>query len=236
MKSISNIVIISLAITILSCEHILVEDPVSLATADGHYTTESGIEDGLKASYTALRSLYGQEDGFFLTVTGTDIFTNGFGGIANNPHINNYSPNLLGTSGTVTAIWNALYRGVKQCNTVIGRVGSVAGLSEEEKGRIAGEARFLRALYYFHIVQQWGGVHFSLDETLGVETEANKTPEEVFYSEGIIPDLEFAIANLPAQAAEPGRVFKAAAEALLARVQLTVGNWAEAERLAAKVI
>src|SRR5690606_35963654 len=86
------------------------------------------------------------------------------------------------------------------------------------------------------IVQQWGGVHFSLDETLGVETDANRTPEEVFYNEGIIPDLEFAVANLPAQAAEPGRVYKAAAEALLARVQLTVGNWAEAERLAAKVI
>ena len=236
MKSILNIVIISLAITILSCEHILVEDPVSLATADGHYTTESGIEDGLKASYTTLRSLYGQEDGFFLTVTGTDIFTNGFGGIANNPHINNYSPNFLGTSATATAIWNALYRGVNQCNTVVGKIEGVAGLSEERKASIVGEARFLRALYYFHIVQQWGGVHFSLEETIGVETEANRTPEEVFYNEGIIPDLEFAIANLPEQATEPGRAFKGAAEALLARVQLTVENWTEAERLAAKVI
>src|SRR5690554_4940028 len=236
MKSILNIVIISLAITILSCEHILVEDPVSLATADGHYTTESGIEDGLKASYTTLRSLYGQEDGFFLTVTGTDIFTNGFGGIANNPHINNYSPNFLGTSATATAIWNALYRGVNQCNTVVGKIEGVAGLSEERKASIVGEARFLRALYYFHIVQQWGGVHFSLEETIGVETEANRTPEEVFYNEGIIPDLEFAVANLPEQATEPGRAFKGAAEALLARVQLTVENWTEAERLAAKVI
>src|SRR5690606_15041069 len=94
----------------------------------------------------------------------------------------------------------------------------------------------LRALYYFHIVQQWGGVHFTLEETQGVETEANKTPEEVFYSAGIIPDLEFAVANLPVEAGERGRVSRAAAEALLARVQLTIGNWAEAERLSAKVI
>ena len=236
MKNIYNLVVLGLAMALVSCSHVLEEDPLSLATPDSHYTTESGIEDGLKASYTALRSLYGQESGFFLTVTGTDIFTNGFGGIANNPHINNYSANFLGTSATVTAVWDALYKGVNQCNTVIARVSSVPGLSDEKKGRIEGEARFLRALYYFHIVQQWGGVHFTLEETQGVETEANKTPEEVFYSAGIIPDLEFAVANLPVEAGERGRVSRAAAEALLARVQLTIGNWAEAERLSAKVI
>lgn len=236
MKNIVNIGIFGLAMALGGCGHILEEDPVSLATPESHYSTESGIEDGLKASYTALRSLYGQEDGFFLTVTGTDIFTNGFGGIANNPHINNYSANLLGTSATVTAIWDALYKGVNQCNTVIARVATVPGLSDDKKARIEGEARFLRALYYFHIVQQWGGVHFTLEETQGVETEANRMPEEVFYKEGIIPDLEFAASHLPVQAFEPGRVSKATAEALLARVQLTVGNWAEAERLAAKVI
>lgn len=219
-----------------ACDNVLVEDPVSLVTADGYLATGKGIEDGLRASYTTLRSFYGQEDGFFLTVTGTDIFTNGFGGIANNPHINNYSPNFLGTSATVTNIWNALYKGVNQCNTVIGRVGTAADLSDQRRKEIEGEARFLRALYYFHIVQQWGGVHFSLEETIGVETEANRTPEETFYREGIIPDLEYAVENLPAAASEYGRAYKAAAEALLARVHLTTGNWAEAERLSSKVI
>lgn len=236
MKNLIYIGLVAIWIGLSSCGNLLEEDPISLATAESHYTTESGIEDGLKASYTTLRSLYGQEDGFFLTVTGTDIFTNGFGGIANNPHINNYSANFLGTSATVTAIWDALYKGVNQCNTVIARVATVPGLSEDKKLRIEGEARFLRALYYYHIVQQWGGVHFSLEETQGVETEANRTPEEVFYNEGIIPDLQFAAQHLPVQASEAGRISKAAAEALLARVQLTVGNWSEAERLSAKVI
>ncbi len=113
----------------------LVEDPVSLVTADGYLATGKGIEDGLKASYTALRNFYGQEDGFFLTVTGTDIFTNGFGGVANNPHINNYSPNFLGTSATVTNIWNALYKGVNQCNTVINRVGNAADLTDQDRDK-----------------------------------------------------------------------------------------------------
>lgn len=230
------IYLIGLHLLFSACEEVLVEEPVSLATADPYFTTPGGIEDGLKATYTTLRGLYGQQNGWFLTVTGTDIFTNGFGGIANNPHINNYSPNFLGTSGTVTAIWNNLYRGVNQCNTVINKVGNVQGISDQRRREIEGEARFLRALYYFHIVQQWGGVHFSLEETVGVETEANRTPEETFYSQGIIPDLEYAVNNLPENVSDYGRVHKAAAQALLARVHLTIGNWAEAEQLSSTVI
>ncbi len=236
MKKFNIIYLICLNFVLCSCEDLLIEDPVSLATAEGHYTTEKGIEDGLKAAYTTLRSFYGQQDGFFLTVTGTDIFTNGFGGIANNPHINNYSPNFLGTSGTVTNIWNQLYIGVNQCNTIIERAPEIDGLSDEKKSEIIGEARFLRALYYFHLVQQFGDIHFSLEETIGVETEANKTSPEIIYNEGILPDLEFAVANLPTVASEYGRAYRPAAEALLARVQLTIGNWAEAETLSAKVI
>ena len=236
MKKLHYISLICLSVFVSSCEELLTEDPLSLATAEGYYTTEDGIKDGLNAAYTTLRSFYGQEDGFFLTVTGTDIFTNGFGGIANNPHINNYSANFLGTTATVTDIWDALYIGINQCNTVVERAPQVEELSDEEETRIIGEARFLRALYYFHLVQQFGNIHFTLEETIGVQTEANKTAPEIVYSEGIVPDLEYAAANLPAAASEYGRAYKAAAEALLARVYLTIGNWAEAEAFATNVI
>lgn len=236
MKRLNIIYLLCLNFFLCSCEELLTEDPVSLATAEGYYTTEKGLVDGLNAAYTTLRSFYGQQNGFFLTVTGTDIFTNGFGGIANNPHINNYSPNFLGTSNTVTDIWNELYIGINQCNTVIERAPEIMGISEEDKSTIIGEARFLRALYYFHLVQQFGDIHFSLAETVGVETEANKTPSERVYQEGILPDLQFAVDHLPITASEEGRANKPAAEALSARVQLTLGNWAEAEELSAKVI
>lgn len=236
MKKLNIFHILSFSLLLFSCEELLIENPVSLATAEGHYTTEKGIEDGLKSAYTQLRSFYGQEDGFFLTVTGTDIFTNGFGGIANNPHINNYSPNFLGTSATVTNIWNNFYVGINQCNTVIERAPHIIGMNDASKTRVIAEARFLRALYYFHLVQQFGDIHFSLEETIGVETDANKTPAETIYEEGILPDLKFAVENLPLVASEYGRVNIPAAEALLARVQLTIGNWAEAEALSTKVI
>ncbi|TDE12820.1 RagB/SusD family nutrient uptake outer membrane protein [Dyadobacter psychrotolerans] len=219
-----------------ACNDILEENPVGLATAESYYATPKGIEDGLKAVYTTLRKFYGQEESFFLTVTGTDVFTNGFGGVTNSPDINNYSVNLLGTNAMITAVWNNFYIGINQANAVISRAPKVQGLSETEKQRIIAEARFIRALYYFHLVQQFGDVHFSLEETIGVQTTANRTPVKTIYDQGIIPDLQFAIANLPAKAAKYGRVTKPASEALLARVQLTLGNWAEAEKLASSVI
>jgi hypothetical protein len=218
-----------------SCQDILKETPVGLATADSYYSTPSGIEDGLKAVYTPLRRFYGREEAFFLTVNGTDMFTNGFGGVTNYPDINNYSANFLGSNAFTTAIWDNFYVGINQANAVINRAPGVGGLTEANKTRIIGEARFLRALYYFHLVQQFGDVHFSLEETIGVQTTAKKTPVATIYEKGIVPDLQYAIEHLPAKAASYGRITKPASEALLARVQLTLGNWAEAERLATQV-
>ncbi len=219
-----------------ACNDILEEDPVSLATATSHYKDLEGLEDGLSAAYTPLRGFYGTQGGLYYTVTGTDIFTNGFGGDKNHPVINNYSNNLNSIAPFIDLLWETFYVGINQCNTVVERAQELEETGEAEKVRIIGEARFLRALYYFNLVQQFGDVHFTLEETIGVETEAIKTSVETIYQEGIIPDLEYAVANLPIQASAYGRVNKPAAEALLARVQLTRGNWSEAQRLAESVI
>lgn len=221
---------------LVSCQDILLENPVGLATAESYYSSPKGIEDGLKATYTPLRQFYAQHDAMFLTVTGTDMWTNGFGGATNFPDINNYSPNFLGSNSMVRVIWDNFYVGINQANAVIERAPKVAGLSDAAKSRIIGEARFLRALYYFHLVQQFGDVHFTLKESQGVVTEAKRASVATIYQEGIVPDLQYAVANLPVKAADYGRVTKHAAEGLLARVQLTTGNWAEAEKMAKAVI
>jgi len=112
-------------------------------------------------------------------------------------------------------------------------------MTDDEKSAAIAEAKYLRAHYYFILVQLWGDVHFTLEETIGAETEAFRTPVKTIYDEGIVPDLEEAIQNLPDPSTSsvlPGKANKAAAEALLARVQLTLGNWSEAERLANNVM
>jgi len=243
IKGFVRISILSLFALILlipsACNSLLTEDPVSLATADGYYYTKVGIRDGLDACYPPLRDYYGTEGMFFLTEVGTDINTNGFGGVVNNPSFNNYDQNLKGSHGYFSAIWDSFYKGINQCNTIIGRAPQVADMTETEKTLAIGEARFLRAHYYFILVQLWGDVHFSLEETVGAVTEAYRTPAAKIYSDGIVPDLQHAATNLPnpkTTTVAAGKANKATAEALLARVQLTLGKWAEAETLAKSVI
>jgi len=222
-----------------ACTDLLTEDPVSLATADSYYSTAIGIRDGLKACYPPLRDFYGREGLFFLTEAGTDIMTNGFGGNVNYPSFNNYDQNLKGTSAFLQEIWDSFYKGINQCNSIIGRTPDVADMTDAEKAVAIGEARFLRAHYYLILVQLWGDVHFTLEESAGVVTEAYHTSAATIYNDGILPDLEYALANLPDPSTtnvEYGRVNKGAAEALLARVQLTLGLWADAELHAKNVI
>lgn len=228
-----------LCLTQSSCNSLLDEHPVSLATADSYYSTSVGIKDGLKACYPPLRDYYGTEGFFFLTEAGTDINTNGFGGVVNNPSFNNYDQNLKGTNAFFSAVWDSFYKGINQCNTIIGRAADVKDMTDAEKAVVVGEAKFLRAHYYYILVQMWGDVHFTLKESQGVVTEAFHTPASTIYKDGILPDLEFAFANLPDPSkttVEFGRANKATAEALLARVQLTLGKWADAEQHAKNVI
>src|SRR5690606_28371008 len=71
-------------------------------------------------------------------------------------------------------------------------------------------------------VQLFGPVHLTLEETIGLETEANRTSESEIY-DAIISDLEFAINALPPKAVEFGRASQAAAKHMLSLVLLTRG-------------
>lgn len=53
--------------------------------------------------------------------------------------------------------WQDTYDGIQRANTVIKNVSGMA-IDETVKNRILGEARFLRALYYFHLADFFGGV------------------------------------------------------------------------------
>jgi starch-binding outer membrane protein, SusD/RagB family len=57
------------------------------------------------------------------------------------------------------------------------------------------------------------------------------------YNKAILPDLQFAVANLPLKGAtDVGRATKGAAETLLAKVDLYLKNWKEADSLTQDVI
>lgn len=205
----------TLFITTQSCESFLEEELVSEVSAGTYYTTESGLEDAVDATYAWLKGFYGPERGFTMTTFGTDIWTNGADG--SHKTINLYDGALNATQSYMNEAWRDWYRGVNQANAVINRAEEVE-MDEALKNIRIAEVRWLRAFYYFDIVRTYGDAHLSLEETEGVEVEANRTPASEIYEQAIIPDLEFAIANLPEVQDDYGRATKAAAEFLLGKV------------------
>ena len=132
-------------------------------------------------------------------------------------HFNWYDNAMNPSVDILEQQWTNLYQGINQANAVVARADAVPGLAEDIKVRRQAEARFLRAFYYYYLVQTWGDVHLTLEETTGPKYHAPPTSQATIYSEAIIPDLEFAIANLPNTQPDYGRATKPAAQFLLGK-------------------
>lgn len=213
-----NFLFAVLLVVAVSCD-VLNEEIVSGVTADTFYSTPEGFKDAVNAAYEPLRQYYGQEHGGNLTVMGTDIITNG--GHGGFHYMNNYDAEMNSESSPFWHLWNNFYQAINTTNAAINRANDV-DMTEDEKNARLGEVHFLRAHYYFILVQHFGPIHLTLEETVGVETEAERTPENAIY-EAIVADLEFAIKHLPAEQEEFGRATEPAAKQMLSLVLLTRG-------------
>lgn len=233
MKRYINLFIIIMlgAGLLAACNKQLEEYNPSGLTVDQVFSTPEGFETLVNAAYSYNRWWYGKEEGYNIAEMGTDLWTSGTGD--KYPDLTQYI-NLQASNSVMGVMWRQLYSAINLCNTGLGRIGN-AGLTEERKVIRDAELRFLRAFYYWHIVETWGGVHFTVTETTGVETVANRTPVDTFYAQ-IFRDLEVAVANLPRTTGDYGRVTKPAAMAFLARMCLTRGQNDKAAALADSVI
>lgn len=214
-----------------ACNKQLEEYNPSGLTVDAILSTPDGMETLVNAAYTYTRWWYGKEQGYNIAEMGTDIWTSGTGDVY--PDLTRYD-NLQGSNAVVSLEWKQLYAAVNVCNTGLSKIADV-GFPDDKRVQREAELRFLRAFYYWHIVETWGGVHFSLEPTTDIATTANRTPVDTFYAQ-IFRDLDFAVANLAATNKDYGRATKPAAEAFLARICLTRGKNQQAADLAEKVI
>ncbi|MGX5691395.1 RagB/SusD family nutrient uptake outer membrane protein [Arcticibacter tournemirensis] len=126
-------------------------------------------------------------------------------------------------------LWRGPNPGILYCNTVLANVPDM-NIRENIKNRCIGEAKFLRASYYFILVQLFGDVPLSLTPTKpGDDLFPGRTSKEAIYNEVIIPDLLDAISLLPRReeygSKDRGRASKGAAAGMLAKVYLTRGQF-----------
>lgn len=234
LRNIVKVLPMLLSVSVLvACEDQLEEYNPSGITAESVYDTPEGFETAVNAAYTYQRELYGKLEGHGLLEVGTDIWT--IAANAQEPQLATYQNLISDQTWIRSKMWQQCYAAINLCNTALSNYISNVNIPEARKKVLEGELRFLRAWYYWHLVETFGDTHFTLEPTKGIITTANRTPVATIY-EQIFADLDFAVTNLPTTTNEYGRVTKPAAEAFSARIYLTRGKNQEAKEYAIKVI
>jgi hypothetical protein len=228
MKNIFYILTIMLATGVVSCKKFLEEENLSGITSENYYTDAAGYEALVNSCYASLRNIYNINPGIF--EWGTDLTTRGeielVSGQANEVpaiQLNEYK-SLTADNGPVDVFFSRFYAGIQRCNTAINKAGSIPGLTESTKNRRVAEVRFIRAYYYYLLVENFGSVPIVEDEfTAPVTHFVPNTEQEVY--DFMIKELTAALPNLEADPGkvEPGRVTQAAVKHLLSLLYLTRG-------------
>jgi len=132
-----------------------------------------------------------------------------------------------------SSFWDLSYDGITRCNKLLFEMDrpEIEWSDDAIKNRISGEALFLRALYYFNLVRQFGELPLVVAPITPQEAFNTKRSPEAMVYENIVEDLKKSIdyfANAES-ALETGRANGDAATALLGKVYLTQKNYVEAE-------
>lgn len=137
----------------------------------------------------------------------------------------------------VSFLWDRAYRYIYTANVCMEGLNKSTKLTSSIKTRLLGEALFIRAFCYFHLVNIFGAVPMPLTGDYRVNITLGRSSESEVYDR-IIKDLKEAQTYLPDTYDNSGRIrpIKWAATALLARVLLYQGDWAGAEDQSSSVI
>lgn len=241
-RYIKNIMLlIAVAALSASCKKQLEEFNPAGATVQSLFTTPDGFEAGVNGIYTYNRSIYGKEEGMALTEMGTDLWdpaqqagVSGTAGVYPQPAIMTYQGYDATNLWVKTNMWQNCYAAINLANECLKYIDK-AGLTDSRKSVLLGEVSFLRAWYYWHLVQSFGDIPMPLEPTETQITTATRTPVDQIYTQ-IFADMGKAVANLPVTQVDYGRITKPASKAFMARLLLTRGRNQEALNYANDVI
>ncbi|WP_321332404.1 RagB/SusD family nutrient uptake outer membrane protein [uncultured Bacteroides sp.] len=240
MKAMNFIIKGGVAMSLLvmcGCSSFLDETNIASQSAEEYYSTATGYESLINGTYETLKSVYNNINYFQFTQLGTDIGTQNYGGDAN--ALNQYTVNYTNDNSVIYNQWKTLYAALKNVNAAIGRAKGVVtndvdifeGIDPGVLSQRVAEAKFLRALYLFEIVKNWGQAPLILEEPKTASTTAEYANGAAFYTQ-ILQDLQDVLdSSLPMKqtSANYGRVSKAAAKHLRSLVYLTRGYQSFAE-------
>ena len=208
-------------------------DPTDQYSVETFWKTEEHARAGLTGCYQVLRTVYSGAQ-----VYETDMITPNAWGYNENGGVGPLARGVQTTTDpTIARFWNVNYQGIGRTNTFLDKIDGIT-MNEPLKKRMRGEARFLRALYYFNLQDVFGGVPLILETPDATKHSLVPRDTKANVVKQILADLDSASAALPLTypAADAGRATKGAALTLKARLLLYQENWAAAAKTAQEVI
>jgi len=199
-----------------------------------YYTTASEVYSGLLAAYasTAVESTNDAVNWYSnklgpLNLAADECYAGG-GGASDMASWQAWNTYTLSAANTPSGgFWGPDYMGIYRANLILQKIqGTIPDLTDAVKARYIGEAKFLRAYFYFELVRLFGNVPLILTPISSSEwySVTQSKPADVYAQ--IEKDLNDAITALPSVVpkSEGGRASKGAAMALLGKAILYQNN------------
>ncbi|SDG13344.1 Starch-binding associating with outer membrane [Dyadobacter soli] len=208
------------------CSDFLDESDPSNFTEENYFTQPAHARSSVNAIYTPLREP--MSSGFGGGAWMMPEFATGLAGTDLGQAVNSYFiKDLRNTSdnGYGQTYWTQYYKGIAGANLSLARIPGIT-MDAAEMKKVLGEAYFLRAFYYFQLVQMFGNIPL-VTEPVGLQSEQLRpsaaTPEAIYNQ--IVEDLKAAeAAGLP-MTENSGKVTLGAVKSLLAKVYLTMAGY-----------
>ncbi|NLR81431.1 RagB/SusD family nutrient uptake outer membrane protein [Chitinophaga eiseniae] len=245
------IVLLALIICLfeISCKKLIkVDNPTTSISGENVFTNSQTAAALLTGIYTQMSSsaiTIGDltSIGFFTGLSGDELTL--YSG-ANNPDLEAYYQNkiIASSMGSANSIWVNIYPKLFTVNSVIENVPKATELSESVKNQLLGEAKFMRAFFYFYLVNLYGDVPLVLSTNYTVNNVLVRSAKSDVWAQ-IISDLndaksllsgDYLNSALTGKTTERVRPNKWAAIALLSRCYLYTHKWKSAEDQATEII
>lgn len=235
MKHLLSILTVAAALTFTSCEDFLTEEVRGQQNLDTYFSTLEECNSYITGCYQDITcgGWWNINTVWLLSEMCSDDAWMGNTTQSQSDYISlaHYQGNGA-SNGPISNFWQYRYKGILRCNVAIDRISQANLTDTETRDRLVGEARFLRAYYYFELVRNFGGVPLITEFLLPEQVQGitRKSADEVY--QFIQDDLLAAADVLPERSeyapADMGRATRGAALGLLGKVYLYQEEWQKA--------
>lgn len=199
----------------------LQENPQSIVSPENFYRNTADFESAIAGILRSYVNFYGVFDTYNIihnTAGAEDVTGKSQGGL----QIDQLRAEPTGNS--INVVWEDIYQAINEANLLLANLPNADAVSQADKDRFEGQARYARALGYFYLTRWFGEIPLITAENVSNAKDVGQSPVQDIYDH-IVNDLTIAKEKLEVDVNQKVRPTKGAAAALLAEVYINMTGW-----------